>query len=356
MADCLCTRYARATEWAALAGARWLGRADEEAAEEAAASGMKAALEELPIDGTIVLGARTGEALPPGGAVGAGGERVDLALDPIEGRGVVARGRRRRDGDARGRPGGRAPAPARHVHAHDRRRAARARGDRPRPPGRGERPAGRVELRPSAARHHGARARPAAAPRPDRGAPERRHAHQADRRRHRDGVDLRRDPRDERPPRDRDRRHAPGGADRGGAALPRRRHAGAALADDPVADRGGARGRDRGRRPRLHRGGPRDGRRDLRRDGRHERRPAPGRALHGGLGPDPLADHVHALQLGAVRRRHPLLRPRAARGSAPARLDAGSPGSRPGQGRSNSRPGPGRAGPSGERAPSRSRG
>ena len=34
MADCMCTRYARATEWAALAGARWLGRADEEAAEE----------------------------------------------------------------------------------------------------------------------------------------------------------------------------------------------------------------------------------------------------------------------------------------------------------------------------------
>ena len=92
MADCLCTRYARATEWAALAGARWLGRADEEAAEEAAASGMKAAFDELPIDGQIVIGARTGEKLLPGGRVGAGGERVDLALDPIEGRGVVARG------------------------------------------------------------------------------------------------------------------------------------------------------------------------------------------------------------------------------------------------------------------------
>ena len=92
MADCLCTRYARATEWAALAGARWLGRADEEAAEEAAASGMKAALDELPIDGQIVIGARTGESLLPGGRVGSKGARVDLALDPIEGRGVVARG------------------------------------------------------------------------------------------------------------------------------------------------------------------------------------------------------------------------------------------------------------------------
>jgi fructose-1,6-bisphosphatase II len=92
VADCLCTRYARATEWAALAGARWLGRADEEAAEQAAASGMKAALDQLPIDGQIVIGARTGEALLPGGTVGANGDRVDLALDPIEGRGVVARG------------------------------------------------------------------------------------------------------------------------------------------------------------------------------------------------------------------------------------------------------------------------
>jgi len=88
----MCTRYARATEWAALAGARWLGRADEEAAEEAAANGMKAALDQMPIDGRIVIGSRTGEALEPGGEIGAGGDRVDLALDPIEGRGVVARG------------------------------------------------------------------------------------------------------------------------------------------------------------------------------------------------------------------------------------------------------------------------
>ena len=88
----MCTRYARATEWAALAGARWLGRADEEAAEEAAANGMKAALDQMPVDGRIVIGSRTGEALSPGGEIGAGGDRVDLALDPIEGRGVVARG------------------------------------------------------------------------------------------------------------------------------------------------------------------------------------------------------------------------------------------------------------------------
>ena len=90
--SCLCTTYAKATEWAALAGARWLGRADEEAAEDAASTGMRAALNDLPISGQIVVGARSGEQLEPGGVVGGGGEEVDLALDPLEGRGVVARG------------------------------------------------------------------------------------------------------------------------------------------------------------------------------------------------------------------------------------------------------------------------
>jgi fructose-1,6-bisphosphatase II len=90
--SCLCAQYAKATEWAALAGARWLGRADEDAAEEAAASGMKAALDEMQIDGTVVIGGRVTEQLAPGGSVGAGGQSVDLAVDPLEGGGVVARG------------------------------------------------------------------------------------------------------------------------------------------------------------------------------------------------------------------------------------------------------------------------
>ena len=90
--NCLCTSYAKATEWAALAGARWLGRADEEAAEEAAAAAMRSALDQLPISGRVIIGAHAGEELAPGGEVGAGGQGVDLALDPLEGRGVVARG------------------------------------------------------------------------------------------------------------------------------------------------------------------------------------------------------------------------------------------------------------------------
>jgi fructose-1,6-bisphosphatase II len=90
---CLCESYARATERAALAGARWLGRADQEGAESDAAGAMREAVEMLPIDGHVVIGAGgDAEMLGVGERIGAGGEQVDLALDPLEGRGVVARG------------------------------------------------------------------------------------------------------------------------------------------------------------------------------------------------------------------------------------------------------------------------
>ena len=93
MSICSCSAYARATERASLAAARWLGRADQSAAEEAACDGMKAALVEFPIEGRIVIGATDdGASLVAGATIGAGGPKVDLALDPLEGRGVVARG------------------------------------------------------------------------------------------------------------------------------------------------------------------------------------------------------------------------------------------------------------------------
>jgi len=91
---CLCESYARATERAALAGARWLGRADQEGAERDSAEAMRSALEHLPVDGHVVIGTGSDEdeTLARGQRRGAGGEQVDLALDPLEGRGVVARG------------------------------------------------------------------------------------------------------------------------------------------------------------------------------------------------------------------------------------------------------------------------
>src|ERR671915_379942 len=90
---CICESYGRVTDRAALAAARWLGRADEDAAMEAASSGMQSALELLPIDGRVVIGASEEQpALAPGAHIGRGGEEVDLALDPLEGSGIVARG------------------------------------------------------------------------------------------------------------------------------------------------------------------------------------------------------------------------------------------------------------------------
>jgi fructose-1,6-bisphosphatase II len=81
------------TERAALAGARWLGRADDESADRDAAVAMRNALDDFPIQGRIVIGSADEESpLQAGEEIGAGGLPVDLAVDPLEGRGVVARG------------------------------------------------------------------------------------------------------------------------------------------------------------------------------------------------------------------------------------------------------------------------
>ncbi|MFL6007520.1 MAG: class II fructose-bisphosphatase [Gaiellaceae bacterium] len=89
---CLCESFARATERAALAAARWLGRDDAQAAEEAAVSGMARTLDELPIEGRVVIGGEEEGSLAHGSVLGRGGWNVDLAVDPLEGRGIVARG------------------------------------------------------------------------------------------------------------------------------------------------------------------------------------------------------------------------------------------------------------------------
>jgi len=91
-APCACIHYSRATEAAAIAAARWLGRADQDGAEEHAEAAMYAELIKLPIEGQVVTGPRDAARLGPGSEIGAGGPQVDLALDPLEGRGVVARG------------------------------------------------------------------------------------------------------------------------------------------------------------------------------------------------------------------------------------------------------------------------
>ena len=90
---CRCEAFAAVTERAALAGARWLGRGDVRGAEESSSTAMRSALDELEIDGRIVVGGdEQTEPLAIGTTVGSGGTDLDLAVDPLEGRSVVARG------------------------------------------------------------------------------------------------------------------------------------------------------------------------------------------------------------------------------------------------------------------------
>jgi len=90
---CRCEAYAAVTERAALAGGRWLGRGDVAGAEEAAVVAMREALDELPITGKLVVGREEqDDPLAIETTVGSGGIDVDLAVDPLEGASVVARG------------------------------------------------------------------------------------------------------------------------------------------------------------------------------------------------------------------------------------------------------------------------
>ena len=90
---CRCEQFAAVTEAAALAAGRWLGRGDEEGAVRAAAKAMRVVLDRLEIEGHVVVGGeREDDPLPMGATVGAGGEPVDLAVDAVEGAGVVSRG------------------------------------------------------------------------------------------------------------------------------------------------------------------------------------------------------------------------------------------------------------------------
>ena len=71
---CRCEAYAAVTEAAALEGARWLGRGDVRGAEEAATTAMHERLDELEIEGRIVVGGEIeDDPLAIGTTVGQGG-------------------------------------------------------------------------------------------------------------------------------------------------------------------------------------------------------------------------------------------------------------------------------------------
>jgi fructose-1,6-bisphosphatase II / sedoheptulose-1,7-bisphosphatase len=85
----------RVTEAAAVAASRLIGRGDEKAADHAAVEAMRAALNELPMDGTVVIGEGERDEAPMlfiGEKVGTGqGPGIDIALDPLEGTTITAK-------------------------------------------------------------------------------------------------------------------------------------------------------------------------------------------------------------------------------------------------------------------------
>jgi fructose-1,6-bisphosphatase II / sedoheptulose-1,7-bisphosphatase len=72
-----------------------MGRGDEKAADQAAVNAMREALNGLAIDGTVVIGEGERDEAPMlfiGEKVGAGGPEIDIALDPLEGTTLTAKG------------------------------------------------------------------------------------------------------------------------------------------------------------------------------------------------------------------------------------------------------------------------
>ncbi|MGF1610543.1 MAG: class II fructose-bisphosphatase [Kiloniellales bacterium] len=91
----LALEVVRVTEAAALAASRLMGRGDEKAADQAAVNAMRESLGSLAIDGTVVIGEGERDEAPMlyiGEKVGAGGPKVDIALDPLEGTTITAKG------------------------------------------------------------------------------------------------------------------------------------------------------------------------------------------------------------------------------------------------------------------------
>ncbi|NLC78035.1 MAG: class II fructose-bisphosphatase [Clostridia bacterium] len=92
----LTLEFARVTEAAALAAARWMGLGDKNAADDAAVSAMRAVFDTVHIDGVVVIGEGEMDEAPMlyiGERVGVGVEpKVDVAVDPLEGTNLVAKG------------------------------------------------------------------------------------------------------------------------------------------------------------------------------------------------------------------------------------------------------------------------
>ena len=96
----LALELVRVTEAAGLAAARWMGRGDKNAADGAAVEAMRKAFDTVAICGTVVIGEGEMDEAPMlyiGEKVGlygraGGGPEVDIAVDPLEGTSLTAKG------------------------------------------------------------------------------------------------------------------------------------------------------------------------------------------------------------------------------------------------------------------------
>ncbi len=92
----LALEFVRVTEAAALAAGRLMGKGDKEAADQAAVDAMRTVFDTVHVDGTVVIGEGEMDEAPMlyiGEKVGTGVEPcVDVAVDPLEGTNLVAKG------------------------------------------------------------------------------------------------------------------------------------------------------------------------------------------------------------------------------------------------------------------------
>jgi len=92
----LALEMVRVTEAAALAAARWVGRGEKEEADQAAVDAMRLLLDTVPMDGVVVIGEGEKDVAPMlynGERIGDGSPpEVDIAVDPLEGTTLTARG------------------------------------------------------------------------------------------------------------------------------------------------------------------------------------------------------------------------------------------------------------------------
>jgi fructose-1,6-bisphosphatase II len=92
----LALELVRVTEAAALASARWIGRGDKIAADQAAVDAMRQVLDTVHMDGVVVIGEGEKDEAPMlynGEQIGNGEPpQVDIAVDPLEGTTLTAKG------------------------------------------------------------------------------------------------------------------------------------------------------------------------------------------------------------------------------------------------------------------------